>query len=445
MKGAGLSFSWRTVSGLLTTSWVRRRQPAPRPARHPGGRADGVHKGVHRCPYPWDVLGGLAFGASVALLGWLLLGRPLTGLASRPRRQPGLNAFFAEHEGTTPLPIPASCRLSMTGLINQILSAPTWTVLAMVALIVFVEDALFVGFVIPGETAAIVGGVAASLGHAPLAAVVAVVIAAAIVGDSVGYEVGRQMGPGSWACPSSTRGANVWTTPRTSWPAGRGRGLPRPLGRVLQRRHADPGRHRPHALPQVPRVNAASGILWGTAARAPVLEERRHARQSCASARLSPGPSQASQVRMNSGSLRSQFAVEVGAVTPTSSASHCRAHQQRADRGDLVGGPSTPGRLPRKHLAVALTRRASQLVSRQRGDDDAGADRIARAPACPTSRPRPSRAARWPAWTTGTHSAGQRPDRAAASPARAGPAPAWSPKPCPLRGKGRSQTHSIRA
>jgi membrane-associated protein len=82
----------------------------------------------------------------------------------------------------------------MTELVNQILSAPTWTVLALVALIVFVEDALFVGFVIPGETAAILGGVAASLGHAPLVAVIAVVMVAAIVGDSVGYEVGRQMG-----------------------------------------------------------------------------------------------------------------------------------------------------------------------------------------------------------------------------------------------------------
>ena len=30
----------------------------------------------------------------------------------------------------------------MTGLINQILSVPTWTVLGLVALIVFVEDAL---------------------------------------------------------------------------------------------------------------------------------------------------------------------------------------------------------------------------------------------------------------------------------------------------------------
>jgi membrane protease YdiL (CAAX protease family) len=89
---------------------------------------------------------------------------------------------------TAPGPLTVEPR---TGLINQILSAPTWTVLGLVALIVFVEDALFVGFVIPGETAAILGGVAASLGHAPLAAVVAVVIVAAIVGDSVGYEVGR--------------------------------------------------------------------------------------------------------------------------------------------------------------------------------------------------------------------------------------------------------------
>lgn len=83
----------------------------------------------------------------------------------------------------------------MNAIIENLLNAPTWTVLVLVGLIVFVEDALFVGFVIPGETAAIIGGVAASLGHVPLAAVIAVVIAAAIVGDSVGYEVGRKLGP----------------------------------------------------------------------------------------------------------------------------------------------------------------------------------------------------------------------------------------------------------
>jgi membrane protein DedA with SNARE-associated domain len=60
---------------------------------------------------------------------------------------------------------------------------------------VFVEDALFVGFVVPGETAAVLGGVAASLGHASLAVMMVSVVAAAIVGDSVGYEVGRHFGP----------------------------------------------------------------------------------------------------------------------------------------------------------------------------------------------------------------------------------------------------------
>ena len=83
----------------------------------------------------------------------------------------------------------------VTGFLEQILSAPTWAVLGLVGLVVFVEDALFVGFVIPGETAAILGGVAASLGHVPLAAVITVVILAAIIGDSVGFEVGRHFGP----------------------------------------------------------------------------------------------------------------------------------------------------------------------------------------------------------------------------------------------------------
>ena len=77
---------------------------------------------------------------------------------------------------------------------QQILQAPTWLVLVVVGLVVFAEDAIFVGFVIPGETVAILGGVAASLGHVPYAAVLAVVVVAAIAGDSVGFEVGRHLG-----------------------------------------------------------------------------------------------------------------------------------------------------------------------------------------------------------------------------------------------------------
>ena len=66
---------------------------------------------------------------------------------------------------------------------------------ALVAVVVFVEDALFVGFVLPGEAAAVLGGVAAGLGHASLPVMMATVAAAAIAGDSVGYEVGRRFGP----------------------------------------------------------------------------------------------------------------------------------------------------------------------------------------------------------------------------------------------------------
>lgn len=83
----------------------------------------------------------------------------------------------------------------VSGLVNTVLGAPPWLVYVTVALIVFAEDALFVGFVIPGETLAIIGGVTASLGHTAYPVVLLVVVVAAIVGDSVGYEVGRLLGP----------------------------------------------------------------------------------------------------------------------------------------------------------------------------------------------------------------------------------------------------------
>jgi len=82
----------------------------------------------------------------------------------------------------------------VTGVLNGLLNAPAWIVLGIVGLVVFSEDALFVGFVIPGETAAVLGGVAASRGHVALFAVMAVVLLGAVIGDSVGYEVGRHVG-----------------------------------------------------------------------------------------------------------------------------------------------------------------------------------------------------------------------------------------------------------
>ena len=83
----------------------------------------------------------------------------------------------------------------MTDVLDKILGQPAWVVLLVVGLVVFAEDALFVGFVLPGETAAILGGVAAQQGHVSVTLVYVVVILAAVVGDSVGYEVGRIYGP----------------------------------------------------------------------------------------------------------------------------------------------------------------------------------------------------------------------------------------------------------
>jgi membrane protein DedA with SNARE-associated domain len=63
---------------------------------------------------------------------------------------------------------------------------------------VFAEDALFVGFVIPGETAAVLGGFLASRGHVSVVTLGVVVVLAAILGDTVGYEIGRHIGLVVW-------------------------------------------------------------------------------------------------------------------------------------------------------------------------------------------------------------------------------------------------------
>lgn len=64
----------------------------------------------------------------------------------------------------------------------------------VIALFVFAEDAIFVGFVIPGETAAVIGGVLCGTGHLNVGVMIGAVVLAAIVGDSVGYEVGARFG-----------------------------------------------------------------------------------------------------------------------------------------------------------------------------------------------------------------------------------------------------------
>lgn len=83
----------------------------------------------------------------------------------------------------------------MSGLVDGILGMSPALAYSLVALLVFAEDALFIGFVIPGETAAVIGGVVASRGEVQLGLMMGLVVLAAVIGDSIGYEVGKHVGP----------------------------------------------------------------------------------------------------------------------------------------------------------------------------------------------------------------------------------------------------------
>lgn len=83
----------------------------------------------------------------------------------------------------------------MSAFVDSILNVNPVLALTLVGLLVFAEDALFIGFVIPGETAAVLGGVVASRGHVELWTMMVLVVLAAVVGDTVGYEIGKHFGP----------------------------------------------------------------------------------------------------------------------------------------------------------------------------------------------------------------------------------------------------------
>ncbi len=82
----------------------------------------------------------------------------------------------------------------LTTLVDKIGHLPPVFIYVTVGMLAFAEAAIFIGFVLPGETAVIVGGLAASQGHVNIVALCFLVPVAAIVGDSVGYYVGERHG-----------------------------------------------------------------------------------------------------------------------------------------------------------------------------------------------------------------------------------------------------------
>ncbi len=74
------------------------------------------------------------------------------------------------------------------------LGQPVWLVYAIVGALVYLESAVVLGVVLPGETAALVGGVAVTLGDTSLGATAAVVVVAALLGDTTAFLLGRSAG-----------------------------------------------------------------------------------------------------------------------------------------------------------------------------------------------------------------------------------------------------------
>lgn len=83
----------------------------------------------------------------------------------------------------------------MSQLVDDLLGVAPGVAYVLIGLLVFADAAVFVGFVLPGETAVILGGVLAATHRLALTTLLVLVVAAAIVGDTVGYEVGKHAGP----------------------------------------------------------------------------------------------------------------------------------------------------------------------------------------------------------------------------------------------------------
>jgi membrane-associated protein len=79
-------------------------------------------------------------------------------------------------------------------LLDPLLNLRGWEVYALVGALVFAEASIMLGFVFPGETAVILGGVIASRGGVNIVELTILVVVCAIAGDSVGYLVGQKWG-----------------------------------------------------------------------------------------------------------------------------------------------------------------------------------------------------------------------------------------------------------
>jgi membrane protein DedA with SNARE-associated domain/membrane-associated phospholipid phosphatase len=129
--------------------------------------------------------------------GWLLGAVVLAGfLAARYKRRERwlqiagwLAVAAAVAIGTGLIPLPNLEKLLEDA--GKALGA--WTYL-LVGVLAFLETGAFIGFVAPGETAVIVGGLVAGQGEISLAVLIAIVWSCAVAGDTTSFILGRRLG-----------------------------------------------------------------------------------------------------------------------------------------------------------------------------------------------------------------------------------------------------------
>jgi undecaprenyl-diphosphatase len=93
----------------------------------------------------------------------------------------------------------------------------SWTYL-LVGGLAFAETGAFLGFIAPGETAVIVGGLVAGQGKISLIVLIGVVWACAVLGDLTSYALGRRLGR-AWliaTAPGCRSPRSGWTRCRAS-------------------------------------------------------------------------------------------------------------------------------------------------------------------------------------------------------------------------------------
>lgn len=75
--------------------------------------------------------------------------------------------------------------------------------LLLIALIIFAESGMFVGFFFPGDTLLLSAGVFAAQGKLDIYGLIVVIALAAIAGDNIGYQIGKRFGRNLFSRPNS--------------------------------------------------------------------------------------------------------------------------------------------------------------------------------------------------------------------------------------------------